>query len=225
MFSRAKSFALATLILLSAFVSSANADLTDDTLADYRRADVQEPPEPGAVLFVGSSTIHRWARGGAITRSFPGIRVLDRGVPGTSYRFLLAHVDDLVLRYQPSRVVVYSGDNDVSEGRSPSRIARHAAAFFDSIHDRLSEIEIVAVSVKPSPHLAARHLLDEARETNERIAALTRSRPWLAFVDIYESMIRPDGGTRRELFDSGGLHLSPLGYAILTDALRPYVVR
>jgi len=43
-------------------------------------ADRLTPPEPGGVLFVGSSSIQAWP---ALAADFPGVTVLQRGFGGS----------------------------------------------------------------------------------------------------------------------------------------------
>lgn len=214
---------LAALIALLLCVSSAAAEDERSILRGYERDDRLHPPVAGAVLFVGSSTMHRWAQKGAIEQAFPGVPIIDRGVPGTNYRFLVQHIDTLVFAYRPRRIVVYSGDNDLSGGASPEAVANEARTFVDAIHARMPRVGVVVISVKPSPHLARRGRLGAVRDTNARLASLARSRPWLTFVDIYARMTTPEGEPRAELFEPSGQHLSAAGYAVLGDALRPYV--
>ena len=45
--------------------------------------------------------------------------------------------------------------------------------------------------------------------------------PRLLFIDVWPSMLGPDGAPRRELYVKDGLHLSPEGYGIWRDLLRP----
>ena len=75
------------------------------------------PPPKGEIVFVGSSTIHRWD----VASYFPDLKIINRGIDGTELADAVKYIDRLVLRYEPRLVVVYAGDNDIGGGSSPSR--------------------------------------------------------------------------------------------------------
>lgn len=126
MWTRYRFFALALVLtgLVAVTNRVAGAETTEDVLFRYRVEDELYPPPDGSVLFIGSSTIERWCFDKALARDFPNIPVLCRGVSGTTYRFLVEHVHELVFRYRPLKIVIYSGDNDASEGFRPNRSLR-----------------------------------------------------------------------------------------------------
>ena len=76
------------------------------------------------------------------------------------------------------------------------------------------------IGIKPS--LARWALADKMRDTNRRVQELVASDPArLAYVDVFASMLGPDGKPRPELYVSDGLHMTPAGYTIWKNALAP----
>ena len=68
------------------------------------------------------------------------------------------------------------------------------------------------MSIKPSP--LRESLITSIQETNALIAAYTRSKPNLDYIDVYSKMLSPDGRPRGELFGADMLHMNAAGYAL-----------
>lgn len=192
-------------------------DRFEAEITKFAEMDRATPPPAGAVVFTGSSSIRLWT---SMAEDFPGVKTLNRGFGGSVIEDAIRHVDRVVLRYNPSQVVFYSGDNDLNGGKSPAAVLADYKRFAGAVHARLPETRIVIISIKPS--LARWALVDKMRETNRLVQAMAAADPKrLAFVDIFTPMLGPDGKPRPELYVEDGLHMSPAGYAIWRAALAP----
>ena len=151
-----------------------------------------QPPAPGGVVFVGSSTIRMWSqlaqdfRAAAGDRQ-PRLRRLDLADCSLFAR-------ELVVRYKPRQVVVYAGDNDLAEGRTPLQVLDSFARFAGTVRADLPDTRISFISVKPSP--SREQLLPQIRETNNVIAAYLQQLPNSDYIDIYTPMLGADGRPR-----------------------------
>lgn len=188
-------------------------------------ADAAAAPAPGGVVFVGSSSIRLWSD---LEQQFKDpIAVTKRGFGGSRLLDCAEHVQRLVLPYKPRLVVVYAGDNDLAEGRSPEQVLASFREFVEGVHAALPDTRIAYLSIKPSPLRAA--LMPKVQRTNALIADYSERQPKLSFVDIYNRMLGPDGRPRAELFSADALHLNAEGYALwksvieerLRDDLQP----
>ncbi|AKJ30308.1 SGNH/GDSL hydrolase family protein [Caldimonas brevitalea] len=181
-----------------------------DSFAAFEQADKTTPPPPGGVVFVGSSSIRLWSD---LEQQFelPPV-VLKRGFGGSTLRDCAEHADRLVTRYRPRLVVVYAGDNDLAQGRTPDEVLDSFAEFVRSVRRELPAVRIAYVSIKPSP--SRRGLMPLARQTNEMIERYTGSVPGLAYIDVYTPMLGADGEPREELFGPDALHLNQDGYGL-----------
>ena len=187
--------------------------------AKFDEADRVSPPPADAVVFTGSSSIRLWS---TLAQDFPGVHTLNRGFGGSEIEEAIRNVDRLVLRYKPSRVVFYSGDNDLNSGKSPEAVAADYKAFVDAVHAKLPAARIAIIAIKPS--LARWALFDKMRDTNSRVNAMVARDPKrLTFVDIVAPMLGPDGKPRPELYVEDGLHMTPAGYAIWKEKLAPFL--
>ncbi|MCW7536586.1 SGNH/GDSL hydrolase family protein [Aquabacterium sp. A7-Y] len=191
-------------------LGSALASPWDESFAAFERADRDRPPPPGGVVFVGSSSIRLW---GGLEQQFelPPV-VLKRGFGGSTMRDCAEHVQRLVMPYKPRLVVVYAGDNDLAQGRTPEQVLASFEAFVAAVRRELPETRIAYVSIKPSPSRS--RLLEQARRTNALIELYSRRAEAVDYIDVFSAMLGPDGQPRPELFAADALHLNEAGYSL-----------
>jgi len=202
--------------------AAATPDTTSQWEADIRafeEADRREPVAPGGVLFVGSSSIRLWQ---TLAQDFPGVRALNRGFGGSQLADVRHYADRIVLPYRPRVVVLYAGDNDLAEGRTPADVFADYRAIADTLRRVLPETRVVWIAIKPS--LARWAIVEKIREANALVRAYAERDPArLAYADVFTPMLGPDGRPRSELFVDDGLHMSARGYALWTEVVRPLV--
>src|SRR5690606_27507661 len=75
--------------------------------------DAVDPVAPGAVLFVGSSSIRRWE---ALAKDFSDYRIIQRGFGGSQFSEINPILNRIVTPYQASAIVVFAGTNDIRAG-------------------------------------------------------------------------------------------------------------
>ena len=170
-----------------------------------------QTPGPGApVLFVGSSTIRMWPHLSQDFRSVPA--VLNRGFGGSTMHECHLLVRELVIRYQPAAVLVYAGDNDLAQGRTPLQILQSFQAFVQAVRQELPQTQVSFISIKPSPSRAA--LMPLARETNALVASYVGQIPNAKYIDVFTPMLGEDGQPRTQLYLADQLHMNAAGYAL-----------
>ena len=188
----------------------------EPTIVAFEERDRTAPPEPGGMLFTGSSTIVKWA---TLADDFPFARVLNRGFGGSQVPDLLEYLDRVIVAYRPRVVVVYSGDNDLATGeRPPEQVLEDFATLQTRIHAALPRTPLAIVGLKPSPKRW--HLADAMREVNAGLARWAEATAGVEVLDVWDAMLDADGLPRPELY-SDGLHLTPEGYRIWTERLAP----
>jgi lysophospholipase L1-like esterase len=171
---------------------------------------------PGAVVFVGSSSIRLWR---SLAEDFPGIPTINRGFGGSELADSVFYFDRLVPLHQPRAVVLYAGDNDLWAGKTPEAIAADFAAFRAKLHAALPAAHLFYLAIKPSPSRAKVWPL--GKEANRLIAAQCAADPLCTFVDVASVLLDAAGQPRPELFREDQLHLNPAGYARWTQVLAP----
>jgi lysophospholipase L1-like esterase len=174
---------------------------------------------PRSWLFVGSSSIRLWADLEQQFQTQPVI--VKRGFGGSRMADCTRYLERLVLPYQPRLVIVYAGDNDLAEGRSPQDVLASFTAFVEGVHEALPRTRIAYLSIKPSPLREA--LLPKIQEANGLIAQYVAAQPELAYIDIFSKMLDADGHPRKELFSADSLHMNESGYALWKAVIDPFL--
>jgi lysophospholipase L1-like esterase len=182
----------------------------------FEAADRVRMPEPGGILFVGSSSIALWH---TIEADFPDLPVIRRGFNGSKITDSTQCAERIIVPYRPRVVVVYAGDNDLADQRSPKRVSEDFRVLARKIHAALPATKILFTAIKPSPSRWG--LVGAMREANQLIRAICERDPRLGFVDVFTPMLGPDGAPRPELYVEDRLHMSRAGYNIWTLLLRP----
>jgi lysophospholipase L1-like esterase len=190
-------------------------------LEAFSAADRKQMPPAGGVLFVGSSSIRMWSD---LETSFPDQPlVIRRGFGGSRLSDSADLVNRLVLPYQPRLVVLYAGENDLSEGASPQEVLGHFVRFVQQVRVALPGTRVAYLSIKPSPSRLVK--MAAMREANLLIQTHVLANENLDYIDVHTAMLDNDGRPRPELFVRDQLHLSAEGYGlwrqIVSAHLRP----
>jgi lysophospholipase L1-like esterase len=210
--------ALISLLVLPALAPVAPADPWEPEIRRFEELDRQSPPKPGGILFIGSSSIRMWT---GLADDFPSKQVINRGFGGSEIADATRFAGRIVTPYKPRMIVLYAGDNDLAEGRSPAQVLADFQAFVERVRQDLPAVKIAFVSIKPS--LARRHLLDRMREANAAVRRYAASQKGVAFIDVFTPMLTKDGELRPELYQEDGLHLDRRGYDLWRSVIAPYL--
>lgn len=174
-------------------------------------------PEDAVMIFTGSSSIRMWTD---LTHRFPGKPILNSGFGGSQASDLLYYLQPLVLDYQPGKVFIYEGDNDLAEGKSPRKVLKTLKGISDQIHGKHPGIHLVFISAKPS--LTRWNMRGKYRRFNRKLERWTGRNDALFFANVWDPMLR-DHSLDETLFDEDGLHMNDAGYDIWHDVLQPLI--
>ncbi len=207
---------LAMAWLTSAAAQIAPPDRWEADIAAFEAADRSDPPAAGGVVFIGSSSIRLWD---TLQQDFPGTPIIQRGFGGSEIRDATRHARRIVVPYRPRLVVLYAGDNDLSEGRTPQQVREDFAAFVERVRRDLPDVAIAFIAIKPSP--ARANLLDAARRANALVEAYANTQRAIRTIDIFTPMLGADGQPRPELFGPDALHMNRAGYDEWVEHIAP----
>lgn len=194
-------------------------DKWEKDIAAFEASDAKKPPLIDGILFVGSSSIRLWN----LAESFPDLNTINRGFGGSELEDSVRYARRIVIPHRPRVVVLYAGDNDLANGKSPQRVLKDFRDFIDLVSEALPETKIVYIGVKPS--IKRWHLIVKIREANRLVRddIAERKSERVVFVDIEPAMLGDDGMPRKDLLQDDGLHLNKEGYKVLTKLLRPHL--
>ncbi len=218
-----RSWALALVMLaIGAAHSSAQQmpPFYDDVQTIKKYDKIYEAPK-GSIVFTGSSSIRLWSD---MAKAFPEYTVLNRGVGGTRTNDITRYVDDLIVPYAPKQVVIYVGENDISDNAlNADSIFARFKMLYSTIRTKLPTVPLVYIAMKPSPSRV--QFIDKVKAANQLISQFIKTEKNIAFVDIYPLMVDGKGNIKEELFRGDRLHMKPEGYALWEKALKPYLLK
>jgi lysophospholipase L1-like esterase len=189
-------------------------------IAEFKHRDSIQRPPANAILFVGSSSFRKWTN---VQDYFPGYTIINRGFGGSSMDDVIRYAKDIIYPYHPKQVIIYCGDNDLASGRKMTgkKVYKKFVRLYDMIRKRLGNVDIVFVSIKPSP--SRENLMPEMEQANDLIRNFMAQRAHAAFVDVYHLMLTPEGRPIDNLFLGDKLHMNEKGYKIWQQVLLPYL--
>jgi lysophospholipase L1-like esterase len=194
------------------------SDKWENEIAKFEEADRKNPPPKGAVLFIGSSSIEHWK---SLAEDFAGIQVINRGFGGSEIVDSTFYVERIVIPYQPRMIVLYAGDNDLADNKTPQQVFEDYVAFVSKVRAQLPASKIAFIAIKPSP--AREALIPRMKIANQMIKEYDSHDRSLIYIDVFTPMLRKDGTPRGELFGADGLHMNKDGYALWKALILPYV--
>ncbi len=184
----------------------------------FAKADAANPPAKGGIVFVGSSSIVKWK---SLAQDFPEHKVVNRGFGGSELFDSVNYFDRAVLPYQPRLVVLYAGGNDINAGKTPERVETDFKAFVAQVKKKLPQTRVAVISIAGNP--ARWKQVEQVKDLNRRIEAITKADPQLAFINVFPAMLGPDGLPKPDIFVEDKLHMNEKGYAIWKEVVGPFL--
>jgi len=171
------------------------------------------------VLFTGSSSIRMW---NSVQTDFPKYNIVNRGFGGSQTSDLLFYFDKLILPYNPKKIFIYEGDNDLSDGKSPEQILATMDSLITLIHQKIST-NVAVYIISPKPSISRWHLKDKYIEFNKRMSESASSKKNVYFIDVWAAALDEQGVVVKDIFLEDGLHMNQQGYAIWVNVIRKYL--
>ena len=173
--------------------------------------------DPGTTVVTGSSTIRMW-------RSLPEISgrevVLNTGFGGSKAADLERYLFPLVLKFDPKRVFIYEGDNDLWAGVAPEEILASLDRIVTRIQLAVPNAKIYLIGAKPSPSRWAKK--DLYQSFNQQLEKYSQRKEGVSFIDTWAALTDSDGNTRPELYIKDQLHLNEAGYILWNGVFKSY---
>jgi len=215
-------FAFAIFSALSVIYNPANAQqkplpFADELKAFHVRDSVNAPPKNG-VVFIGSSSVRKWTD---FEARFPNPKLIRRGIGGSTLaQFVDFYLPYVVFPYQPAKVFVYVGENDIAMGATATQLMENYKKLTAMIKAKLQKTQIYFLSVKYSPSRAK--FSPVVTQTNILLKAFTKTQKHLHYVNIANCLLISDEHSDPSLFEADMLHLNSKGYDRWDKVLRQY---
>ncbi|GAB3314900.1 SGNH/GDSL hydrolase family protein [Larkinella ripae] len=206
------------LLVAIPFVSVAQQAVPfENEIKAFEEQDKTTPPPKDAILFTGSSSIRLWE---SLKTDFPDKVILNRGFGGSKLPDVIHFADRAIIPYKPKQIIIYVGENDVASGTATAQeVCDRFVTLFTTIRKSLPRTPVVFISMKPSP--SRRKFLPVTMEANQLIRNYLAKQSRAEYLDVYTPMLDASGQIRGELFRADSLHMTPKGYEVWTEKLKP----
>ncbi|MEW2921486.1 GDSL-type esterase/lipase family protein [Muricauda sp. ANG21] len=189
----------------------------DEVLEIQKKNDSVWDASKPTLVFTGSSSIRMWKD---LQERFPDQQILNTGFGGSQFSDLELYLDELILNYNPIKVFIYEGDNDVSAKVRLRTIVDTSERILSVLQQKKQGMEIVLISPKPS--ISRWKLRGKYRRLNRKLSRLAKKTDGVDFIDVWYPML-DKRKVKQDIFIEDGLHMNTKGYDIWYEVLKNHV--
>jgi lysophospholipase L1-like esterase len=171
-------------------------------------------------IFYGSSSIRMWT---SLDADFEELKPVNLGFGGSTLAGCVWFFERIMCNYNPKKIVIYAGDNDLGDGRHPEEVFIFFQQLAVKVAHRFGDIPCYFISLKPS--IARWNVADQFKYTNNLIEneIIKQNGNW-QFIDIFKKMLDANGYPQKALYAADALHLSPQGYELWARVVKNKII-
>ncbi|MEO9662497.1 MAG: SGNH/GDSL hydrolase family protein [Maribacter dokdonensis] len=169
------------------------------------------------IVFTGSSSVRLWRK---LQEEFPDHQIINSGFGGSQASDLLYFIDELILSYNPKKVFIYEGDNDLWAKKRPADVLDTTADIIRRIKAKNTSTQVILISAKPS--ISRWKIRGKYKRLNRKMERFTQDDPNLFYVDVWKPMLNKRK-LKTDIFIEDGLHMNQKGYDIWYAAMKDLV--
>lgn len=178
----------------------------------------QRDQDQDGVVFVGDSLVGGWKN---IAASFPGLKVVKRGIGGDTSRGTLFRFQEDVLELNPRAIVFCVGTNDLSAHANPGDVISNLATMVDMARKTHPALPIVVCTIPPRNVPNAPTKPGALDDLNARLKAFGAGRDKLVVLDLFAALATAEGDLDPSFIGKDGIHITPEGYGKWSSLLLP----
>ena len=177
---------------------------------------------PVDVLLVGDSITIQW--GDSWKKNFPERKAVNIGIGGDKTQNVLWRLDHGgVEGLRPGTVVLMIGNNNMffTPETGVAAAAKGVEMCVRNLREKFPEADLIVAKILPC-HAPGNRFYEDILKTNAEIDRLNLGAdPKVRVLDLTKDFLNADGTIRKELYTPDNIHLSPAGYAVYAERLRP----
>ncbi len=190
---------------------------------------------PCDVLLVGDSITQQWGSpldkgvlNEAWQKHFADYRTINIGIGGDKTQNVLWRLDHGgVDGLQPKVVIVMIGNNNMfftpETGIEP--VARGAQVVVANVREKFPQAAVIVAKILPC-HAPGVRFYEDIKKTNHAMDALKLDADSkVTILDLWHDFANHDGTLKNDLFTPDKIHLSPAGYAVYAERLKPLLYK
>ena len=187
----------------------------------YRELNQVSVIEPD-IIFIGDSIVEYYPLQELLGTAKT---IVNRGIRGYQTKLLLENLDAHLYGGAVDQIVLLIGTNDIGKDVPMNEALDNLERVIQSIARNypLSQIKLLSIlpvnegeKYKQTVYIRTN---EKIREWNQAYEALTSAYMQVDFVPVYDSLIDTEGQLKKD-YTTDGLHLSVVGYQVLSEALK-----
>lgn len=192
-----------------------------------KKEEVVEKVVDNNYLFLGDSITEQYD----LKEYYEDYPVVNSGVSGDFTSSIVENMKKRVYDYNPSKVFLLIGINDLRNGKDVSEIVSNTKEIIKLIKENRPYSEIYLESIYPINKTDDDKISDSVRdiefdnekiiEVNDLLKDLAKDEK-ITYVDLYNKLIDDDGNLNIS-YTKDGLHISSEGYECITKELMKYI--
>jgi lysophospholipase L1-like esterase len=182
----------------------------------FKNQDSIAMPTNYKTLFIGSSSFTKWK---TLEQDLPEYAPLNRAFGGSTLLDLIRYREDIINKYNPERIVIYCGENDVasSDTITGKVVLERFKVLYQHIREKFPKIDIYYVSLKPCP--LRWNIRQRMIDGNTQIEGFCKKQKHTYFVSIWDQMLE-NSEAISSIFMEDRLHMNAKGYEIWIKEIR-----
>ncbi|TDS16994.1 lysophospholipase L1-like esterase [Maribacter caenipelagi] len=206
-----------TFLLSTASFAQAENAFTNEVKDITTKYDSIWDSNKETIVFTGSSSVRLWKK---LEQEFPNHQIVNSGFGGSQASDLLLFTDELILSYNPKKVFIYEGDNDLWAKKRPTDVLDTTAEIIRRIKSKNPATEVILIAAKPS--ISRWKIRGKYKRLNRKMERFTKNDPQLYYVDVWKPMLNKRK-LKTDIFIEDGLHMNQKGYDIWFEAIKDLV--
>jgi len=187
---------------------------------------VQENKGPVDVLLVGDSITIQW--GESWKKHFPDLKAVNIGIGGDKTQNVLWRLDHGgVEGLEPKAIVLMIGNNNMffTPETGVEAAAKGIEMCVKNLREKFPNAPLVLAKILPA-HAPGVPFYEDIKKTNAALDPLKLDTdPKVKVLDLTSDFTNADGTIKKELFGPDNIHLSPAGYAVYAERLKPLLAK
>ncbi len=189
-----------------------------------KKEKVTEIPEN--IVFLGDSITDYYD----LEKYYKDYYVVNSGVSGNIAKDILDDMEERVYKYNPSKVFLVIGTNDIQRNISDKEIVKNIETIIENIKKNRKDTKIYLESIYPINNTDNDKINNEVvgKRTNEEIRKVNQQlkeycdKEKITYIDMYKKLADDEGNLKIE-YTKEGLHISDKGYELITDVIKDYI--
>lgn len=206
---------------LDSSVDSLNTTI-EENKKDYEKEIESLKDEYTNYLFLGDSITDFYD----LDKYYKGLPIVNSGISGNTTDDILDDMKARVYDYNPSKVFLLIGTNDLIHDSSVDDIASNIEKIVNEINSNKPQAEIYVEGVYPVNDNLDGDMVDvrnndDIMDINEKIKKYCDDNDY-TYINMYDKLLDDDGNFNEEYTDDG-LHPNGKGYEVITEELKKYL--